>query len=155
MQKQFPYPAISSNSPKISEKFNWSDNTFLCLVRKKAIAASPEEWVRQHILFEMDQIGLNLGRVKLEHPIRSLDTVLRADIVYFDKNGQIKLMIECKAFHHKPDKIDLGQLAKYLRLSEISRGILTIGFRHWLLTEKNVTALSDLEVLKQLLVEKQ
>ena len=66
--------------------------------RKRYVALTPEEWVRQHALrFLMEERGFPSGLVSVEGSLTLYNTVKRYDIAAFDRNGRPLLVVECKA----------------------------------------------------------
>jgi hypothetical protein len=68
-------------------------------VRKKFVALTPEEWVRQHViayLHEAKAYPLSLLMVEKEFTYNTLSK--RADIVACNNSGTPLLIVECKSF---------------------------------------------------------
>ncbi len=88
------------NLPQYSFKYRENENRLeiFCLVRKKWLVLTPEEWVRQHVLvhlveackFSVMSIG---SEVTIDLPIGKV----RADVVIYNKDGSVKGIIECKS----------------------------------------------------------
>ena len=69
-----------------------------CLVRKKKIILTPEEWVRQHfIYFLYKELGYPLSLMKVEKQILVNNLKKRFDIVTYNASGEMKVLIECKS----------------------------------------------------------
>ena len=67
-------------------------------LRKKLLALTPEEWVRQHwINFLIDHQGYPKGLISLEKGLKYNQLQKRTDLVVFDREGHPYLLIECKA----------------------------------------------------------
>jgi hypothetical protein len=67
-------------------------------VRKKFVALTPEEWVRQHLLhFLIHHRGYPASLVGVEVPRRVNRLMKRSDIVAYDRLGKPVLLAECKA----------------------------------------------------------
>jgi hypothetical protein len=67
-------------------------------VRKKYVALTPEEWVRQqlvHLLITEQQVPLSLIGVEIMIPLHKRN--LRADVVVYGYNAKPLLIAECKA----------------------------------------------------------
>jgi hypothetical protein len=69
-----------------------------CLIRKKAILLTPEEWVRQHIIAHLIK-DLNYPEtlVGVEKSIQYNGLTKRWDIVVFNSDFKPHLLVECKA----------------------------------------------------------
>jgi len=67
-------------------------------LRKRFVALSPEEWVRQHMInFLIHHVDYSPGRMACEYTLRINGMNKRADIVVFNKHGIPSLLVECKA----------------------------------------------------------
>ena len=67
-------------------------------IRKKFVKLTPEEWVRQHVLYYLlDDCRLPLIRIAVEKQLKVHKTIRRFDVVVFGKSVQPLLLIECKA----------------------------------------------------------
>lgn len=67
-------------------------------VRRKYVALTPEEWVRQHVIhFLITEKNVPANLIGVEKGLTILGRTRRVDIVVFDRNGQPALLIECKA----------------------------------------------------------
>lgn len=67
-------------------------------VRKKYIALTPEEWVRQQLIHRLvveKKVPISLMGVELSIVINKQR--VRADVVIFDRQGQPLMLCECKA----------------------------------------------------------
>lgn len=69
-----------------------------CLIRRKKLVLTPEEWVRQHIVaYLIQHCSYPQTLIGVEKPIQYNGLTKRWDIVVFDRNFQPFLLIECKA----------------------------------------------------------
>lgn len=83
-------------------------------VRKKYVALTPEEWVRQQLvrfLTEERRVPLSLMGVEVVVPFNRRN--LRADVIVYDRCGQPLLLAECKAADVKLTSGAFMQLAGY------------------------------------------
>ncbi len=64
-------------------------------IRKKYVALTPEEWVRQHCLHWLHSKGYPLGRCSVERSIQS--TGMRYDLLWVDAAIKPYMLVECKA----------------------------------------------------------
>ena len=100
-------------------------------VRKKYVALTPEEWVRQHViqfLIIEKQVPVSLLRVEAE--IRLYKTRKRFDIAVFDRNGNPLLMVECKAPSIALSQEVLDQAVRYNITLNVGLFMLTNGLQH-------------------------
>jgi hypothetical protein len=70
----------------------------LCLVRKKRILLTPEEWVRQHFIsFLSNNLGHAIERMSVEKSLNYFGLKKRWDIVVYNQDFNPEILIECKA----------------------------------------------------------
>ncbi|MDR0691754.1 MAG: type I restriction enzyme HsdR N-terminal domain-containing protein [Prevotellaceae bacterium] len=83
-------------------------------VRKKYVALTPEEWVRQqlvHFLINEQQVPVSLIGVEVVIPVNRRN--LRADVIVYARSGQPLLLAECKAGDVKITSKTFMQIAGY------------------------------------------
>jgi hypothetical protein len=102
-----------------------------CLIRKKAILLTPEEWVRQHIIAHLIK-DLNYPEtlIGVEKSIQYNGLTKRWDIVVFNSDFKPHLLVECKAPSIKLNEDTLKQVLSYqnqlnCELIVISNGLET------------------------------
>ena len=67
-------------------------------IRKKWVILYPEEWVRQHCIQYLLKIKkFPLGLIQVEKKLNVNHTEKRYDLVVFNRNQSIYLLVECKA----------------------------------------------------------
>lgn len=67
-------------------------------IRRKYVALTPEEWVRQHIVHYLTaRKHYPAGLTSIEHQVEINRLKQRADIVIFSTSGKPILIVECKA----------------------------------------------------------
>jgi hypothetical protein len=99
-----------------------------CIIRKKLLLLSPEEWVRQHVLhFLMQQKHYPLSRLSVEKSIRYNGLIKRWDIVAYDVDFKPKVLVECKQATIKISIDTLLQAASYQKIIESENILLTNG----------------------------
>jgi hypothetical protein len=106
-------PLNLPNSPlKITVK---NEKRFVtCLLRKRPVVLTPEEWVRQHLIhYLVSYKSLAQGRLALEVNLKVNTLSKRADIVYYDETLQPQLVVECKAPEIKLTSETVFQIATY------------------------------------------
>jgi hypothetical protein len=100
-------------------------------VRKKYVALTPEEWVRQHViryLSEEKKVPLSLIRVEAE--IQLFKTRKRFDIAVYDRNGNAIMVVECKAPSVQLSQDVLDQAVRYNMTLKVGLLLLTNGLQH-------------------------
>ena len=102
------------------------------VIRKKFIILQPEEWVRQHCvhyLINTKKYPISLINVEKELNINGLKK--RYDIVVFDTNGNIHLIVECKAPNINIEQSTFDQIARYNLALNASYLMVTNGINHY------------------------
>ncbi len=83
-------------------------------LRKKYVALTPEEWVRQQLLYILQtEYGVPSGLIGVEMTVPLGTRSLRADIVVYGRNAQPLLVVECKAESVKITRQTFMQIAGY------------------------------------------
>ncbi len=86
----FPAPG-----PKI--KSTGSAEQIFCTIRKRWVLLTPEEWVRQNfILYMLKVLKIPASLISVEKQISIAGMLRRYDIVAYNKNMQISIVVECK-----------------------------------------------------------
>lgn len=122
-----------------------------CVVRKKSLLLTPEEWVRQHFIhYLISTIQIPVERIASEYSIQVNGLSRRCDVVVVNKNGSPKLIIECKAVSVPVNEQVLFQIAQYNRVLQVDYLLLTNGVDHFLSKINPKTGeLETQEVLKK------
>ncbi|MCL5130238.1 type I restriction enzyme HsdR N-terminal domain-containing protein [Algibacter sp. L1A34] len=122
------------NFPEFSFRFKNSENKvsiFDC-IRKKFVILQPEEWVRQHCtlyLINVKKYPLSLINVEKELTINDLKK--RYDIVVFNPDGSIHLIVECKAPKININQTTFDQIARYNTELNATYLMVTNGINHY------------------------
>ncbi|MBZ4677065.1 MAG: restriction endonuclease subunit [Anaerophaga sp.] len=101
-------------------------------VRKKFVALTPEEWVRQNFLQFMNwhlKYPQNLTGVEKTIKVHGLSQ--RCDIVLYNRWGEPAMIVECKAPSVKVDESTLSQAARYNTALKVPYLVLTNGLKHY------------------------
>jgi len=100
--------------------------------RKKFVALTPEEWVRQHFLVYLNlHRGYPAGLIAVETSLRYNTLQKRADAIVYGKQGKALLMIECKAPDVKLTQDTFDQLARYNFAFGVNYLVVTNGLDHY------------------------
>ncbi len=100
-------------------------------VRKKYVALTPEEWVRQHVIrFLADEKNVPISLIGVEKEIRLYNTQKRFDVAVFDRNAKALLLVECKAPSVDITRQVLDQVVRYNFSLQVSYLMLTNGLKH-------------------------
>ena len=74
-------------------------------IRKKFVLLTPEEWVRQNcIMFLINDQKISKGLINIEKRIKVNNLTKRYDIIVYNPNGSVFLLVECKS-----PKVNLNQ----------------------------------------------
>lgn len=104
-------------------------------IRKKFIHLTPEEWVRQHVLqFLIQTKGYPKSLINVEKEIVIYDTKKRYDIVVFNSDGSIFLVVECKRPSVKITQTAFDQIARYNLQLKGELLMVTNGLNHYYCT---------------------
>ena len=132
--KLFLWEMIPLNFPEYSFRFKNSENKTYVFdrIRKKFVVLQPEEWVRQHVvhfLIEEKKYPESLIQVEKQLIVNGLRK--RYDIVMFNKDGSIFLIIECKAPKVTIDQSTFDQIARYNLALSAKYLMVTNGISHF------------------------
>ena len=126
-------PIVPLNLPKTALKLNRIDEVIWvnCLIRKKKIILTPEEWVRQHfVAFLTHNLGFPIARIAVEKSIQYGTLTKRWDILVYDNQFNPFLLIECKAPTVAISTDTLYQALTYQKEMQGKFVILTNGQHH-------------------------
>jgi len=101
-------------------------------IRRKYILLTPEEWVRQNFiryLSEEKQYPLSLFGVEMHFRINKLSK--RGDIILFNRKGEAKGIVECKAPAVRINQKAFDQIARYNMKFRVDYLIVTNGMQHY------------------------
>ena len=102
-----------------------------CIVRKKSLVLTPEEWVRQHLIhFLIQEKQIPIGLIAAEMAIEINQLSRRCDVVVFGKDGKPKLIVECKAPEINLTEKTFNQIAQYNAALNVDLLMVTNGLQH-------------------------
>ncbi|MEL1248246.1 type I restriction enzyme HsdR N-terminal domain-containing protein [Flavobacterium helocola] len=122
------------NFPVYSFRFKNSENKVSIFdeIRKKFILLTPEEWVRQHVVqFLLQDKNYPKSYINVEKLIKINDLSKRYDGVVFQPNGEIFLLIECKAPEVPISQQTFDQIARYNLVLKAKYLMVTNGLNHY------------------------
>lgn len=122
------------NFPEFSFRFKNSENkiSIFDVIRKRFVMLQPEEWVRQHCihyLIEVKGYPKSLINVEKELIINTLRK--RYDIVVYNSDGTIHLVIECKSPKVTINQDTFNQIARYNISLNATYLMITNGLIHY------------------------
>ena len=120
--------------PTYTFRFKNSENKpyIFDVIRKKFVVLQPEEWVRQHCvhyLINKKKYPKSLINVEKELKINNLKK--RYDIVVFNSDGSIHLIVECKAPKITINQSTFDQIARYNLALNATFLMVTNGLNHY------------------------
>jgi len=115
---------------------NSENNTYIFdVIRKKFVVLQPEEWVRQNcIQFLINEKNFPLNLINVEKVVRINGLNKRYDIIAYNSDGSIFLIVECKAPKVKISQSAFDQIARYNLTLKASYLMVTNGLNHYFCT---------------------
>ena len=125
---------LSLNLPPFDIKLQQRDGKSFIFdpLRKKYIALTPEEWVRQHFVhFLTDFKGYPKGLLANEVQLNLNGTKKRCDTVLFNKDLSARMIVEYKAPHVEITQAVFDQITRYNMVLKVEYLIVSNGLRHY------------------------
>jgi hypothetical protein len=122
------------NFPSFSFRFKNSENkvSIFDAIRKKFIILTPEEWVRQHVVqFLMIEKNYPKSLLNVEKVLQVNGLRKRYDIVVYNSDGTIHILIECKAPEIPISQSTFDQIAQYNMTLQSNYLMVTNGLNHY------------------------
>lgn len=125
--QQLEFPAYSFRFKNSENKVSIFDE-----IRKKFIILTPEEWVRQHVIqYLIIEKSYAKSYINVEKVIKINGLTKRYDIVVYQPNGQIFLLVECKAPEVSISQNTFDQIARYNMTLNAQFLMVTNGLNHY------------------------
>ncbi|MDR1006628.1 MAG: type I restriction enzyme HsdR N-terminal domain-containing protein [Bacteroidales bacterium] len=91
-----------------------SDEQLFCIIRRKYVSATPEERIRQNIVaYMIDNMHYPQNLISVEARVMVGKLAKRYDIVVYDRNMKVWLLVECKQSDVKLSQKVLSQILSY------------------------------------------
>ena len=101
-------------------------------IRRKFIILTPEEWVRQHVVrYLLEEKKYPKSYINVEKIIKINGLTRRYDVVVFQPDGSIFLLVECKAPEVKISQATFDQIARYNMTMQARFLKVTNGLSHY------------------------
>ena len=115
---------------------NSKNNTHIFdVIRKKFVVLQPEEWVRQHcVQYLIQEKNYPISLINVEKVIVINGLKKRYDIVVFNPDGSLALVVECKAPKVKITQAAFDQIARYNLALKAPYLMVTNGLNHYFCT---------------------
>lgn len=102
-----------------------------CLVRKKQIVLTPEEWVRQHLISYLHlHQGYPIEKIAVEKQIEYDGFTRRWDVVVYNAQFEAAILVECKAPQIKLSHEVFMQISTYQKMIGAAYLVLSNGIDH-------------------------
>jgi len=102
-------------------------------LRRKYVALTPEEWVRQHFVhFLIEHKGYPKGLLVNETELKAGDKKLRCDSLLYNKETQPRMIIEYKAPTITIQQKTFDQISAYNLLLRVDYLIVSNGLQHYI-----------------------
>ncbi len=101
-------------------------------IRKKFVVLQPEEWVRQHVIkFLLQEKKYPKSLINVEKMLRVNNQLKRYDVVVYNPNGSIFLLVECKRPSVAITQDSFDQIARYNLTLKAQYLMVTNGLHHY------------------------
>lgn len=101
-------------------------------IRKKFVILTPEEWVRQHVVrYLLEEKKYSKSYINVEKRITINGMTKRYDVVVFNPDGSIFVLIECKAPEVTITQNVFDQIARYNMVLQANYLMVTNGLQHY------------------------
>jgi hypothetical protein len=101
-------------------------------IRKKFIILTAEEWVRQHVVqFLLEEKKYPISHINVEKVLKVNGLRKRYDVVVYNPDGSIYILIECKAPTIKIAQATFDQIARYNMAMNAQFLMVTNGLNHY------------------------
>lgn len=115
-------------------RFKNSENKTMIFdeIRKKFIILTPEEWVRQNVVqFLLEEKKYPKSLINVEKVLKINGLSKRYDIVVFNSDGSVNILVECKAPQIQISQQTFDQIARYNMQLNASFLMITNGVNHF------------------------
>ena len=125
---------LSLNLPAFETKISLRDEkkVIFDVIRKRYVALTPEEWVRQHFVhFLIDHKQYPSALLANEVLLNLNGTKKRCDTVLYTRDLSAKMMIEYKAPHIEITQSVFEQITRYNMVLKVDYLIVSNGMQHF------------------------
>ncbi len=122
-------------------------------LRRKFVALTPEEWVRQHVIkYLMTEKGYPPLLIAVEKSIKINGLSRRCDIICYNSKGEVLMIVECKAPEVKITQETFDQVVKYHLSINTKSIVVTNGIKHYvcLIKGKEYDFLEEIPVFQMI-----
>ena len=122
------------NFPSYPFRFKSSENKqqIFDIIRKKFVSLKPEEWVRQHVIHFLTMVKkYPTSLINVEKTLSLKGFKKRYDVVVFNPDGSIHILVECKSSNIKISQVVFDQIARYNLKMQSEYVMVTKGLDHF------------------------
>lgn len=122
------------NFPVYDFRFKSNENNvhIFDVIRKKFVVLQPEEWVRQHTVHYFTETKqYPKSHINVEKQLHINGLKKRYDIVVFNPDASIEILVECKAPEIKITQQVFDQIARYNMKLKAKYLMVTNGVTHF------------------------
>jgi hypothetical protein len=102
-----------------------------CIVRKKKLVLTPEEWVRQHLIhYLVFHKEISINYIASEVEIQANNQKRRCDLIVYDNDFKPKILIECKAPEVSLNQQVVQQIIHYNNQLKVPIIAISNGLKH-------------------------
>jgi hypothetical protein len=102
------------------------------LVRKRYVALTPEEWVRQHVVqYLVHSFHVPSSLIVVEKSLVLNKMKKRADVLVYGISGSPVMIVECKSPNVKISQKTFEQVARYNMVFKVKYLLVTNGLDHF------------------------
>jgi hypothetical protein len=102
------------------------------ILRRKYVALTPEEWVRQHFVhYLLERKGYPSGLLANEVQLLLNGTKKRCDSVLYDRNLHAQMIVEYKAPHIEITQAVFDQIMRYNIVLRVEYLVVSNGLKHY------------------------
>jgi len=120
--------------PKFDYRFKSTENkvSIFDIIRKKFVVLQPEEWVRQHCVhYLITHKNYPKSLINVEKELKVNGLKKRYDIVVYNPDGSIEVIVECKAPYVSINQSTFDQIARYNLTLNANYLMVTNGLNHY------------------------
>ncbi|MGB5460239.1 MAG: type I restriction enzyme HsdR N-terminal domain-containing protein, partial [Eudoraea sp.] len=124
---------LSLNFPSYNFRFKSSENKqqIFDIIRKKFVSLQPEEWVRQHVIHYLSvDKKYPTSLINVEKTLSLNGLRKRYDVVVFNSDGSIHILVECKSPNVTVSQVVFDQIARYNMKMQAEYLMVTNGLEH-------------------------
>lgn len=104
------------------------------IVRRRWVALTPEEWVRQHVVSTLSRhMGYPLELMQVEGSISLNGLSRRCDVVVYGRDARPRMIVECKQPAVQLTQQVIDQACRYNTVLQVPYLYLTNGMQHLVL----------------------